>query len=139
MKKILFLSLLFCVSSLIYSQKPTEKTKKEKKTTAQRDTIRIANDSLEYEIIIMEIGFQNWLATQRPESYYSLNFLENRNRIYVQNYNQRVLNPQRYNPDLYFQQINYDPRIHYGKEVNYLLFMYFQFFERQYKQNLRYN
>jgi hypothetical protein len=139
MKKLLFLALLFCVSAAVFSQEPSGKSKKEKKTAVQRDTIRIANDSLEYEIIIMEIGFQNWLATQRPESYYSLSFLENRNRIYAQNYNQRVLNPQRYDPNLYFQQINYDPRIHYGKEVNYLLFMYFQFFEKQYRQNLRYN
>lgn len=32
----------------------------------QNDTIRIANDSLEYEIIIIEPGFQAWLVTQRP-------------------------------------------------------------------------
>lgn len=125
-KKIfVFLVLLGCLTQ-VHAQE----------TPRPADTIRIANDSLEYEIIIMEVGFNNWLQTQRPASYYSLAFLENRNRIYVQNYNQRVLQPQRYNPDIYFLQINYDPLVRYGKEVNYLLFMYFRYFEQKYHQNL---
>ena len=45
--------------------------------------------------------------------------LESRNNIYVINWNQRVLNPQRYNPNLYEMQIDYSPNIDYGYEVNY--------------------
>ena len=100
----------------------------------KKDTIRIANDSLEYEIIIIEPGFNTWLVTQRPRGYYSERFLENRNRQYVLEYNQRVIQPQRYDPNLYVQQINYEPTTHYGYEVNYLLYHYFLFFERQYNQ-----
>ncbi|TSE04111.1 MULTISPECIES: DUF6146 family protein [Aquimarina] len=98
------------------------------------DTIRIANDSLEYEIIIIEPGFNAWLVTQRPRGFYGENFLESRNRIYVNEFNQRVLQPQRFNANLYFQQINYEPNIHYGYEVNYLLYNYFLFFEQRYRQ-----
>lgn len=130
MKNILTLFLLITCLVSSYAQKTPNKQPQ------TPDTLRIANDSLEYEIIIMEVGFNNWLLTQRPQSYYSLAFLENRNRIYVQNYNQRVMQPQRYNPDVYFLQINYDPQVHYGKEVNYLLFMYFRYFEQKYNQNL---
>ncbi|WP_062058017.1 DUF6146 family protein [Aquimarina longa] len=103
-------------------------------TDADTDTIRIANDSLEYEIMIIEPGFNSWLVTQRPRGFYGEAFLENRNRIYVTEYNQRVLQPQRFDPLLYEQQINYDPAIHYGYEVNYLLYNYFIYFERQYRQ-----
>ena len=102
-----------------------------------QDTIRIANDSLEYEVIIIENGFYNWLVTQFPEEYYSLGFLENQNRFYVAEYNRRVINPLSYDKDLYLVPINYDPKISYGKEVNYLLYNYFVYFEKTYNQRLK--
>ncbi len=100
------------------------------------DTIRIANDSLEYEIIIIEPGFNSWLVTQFPEDYYGIAFLENKNIFYVNEYNRRVLNGQ-YSKELYPQLINYEANVHYGKEVNYLLYNYFQYFEKKYNQRLR--
>lgn len=101
------------------------------------DTVAISNDSLEYEIIIIEPGFDTWLnSVARPEGYYSQNFLENRNWIYVINWNQRVLAPFRYNPDLYTMQIDYDANIDYGYEVNYKLYNYFIYFQRKYNQRL---
>ncbi|MGS2738120.1 DUF6146 family protein [Sinomicrobium sp. M5D2P17] len=101
------------------------------------DTVAISNDSLEYEIIIIEPGFNTWLqSVARPEGYYSQNFLENRNHIYVINWNQRVMQPFRFNPDLYTLQIDYDPNIDYGYEVNYKLYNYFIYFQRKYNQRL---
>lgn len=105
-------------------------------TKPSNDTLRIANDSLEYEILIIEPGFNNWLVTQFPEDYYSLNFLENRNTFYVQEYNRRVLSPVEYDAELYPIQINYELDVNYGKEVNYLLYNYFIYFERTYNQKL---
>jgi hypothetical protein len=104
--------------------------------TASSDTIRIENEELEYEIIILEVGFKNWLVTQRPMWYYSLNLLENRNRYYVLEWNRRVQSPHLFNSNLYNQFINYDPAIEYGLEVNYKLFMYFEFFQQKYRQRL---
>ena len=104
--------------------------------SADADTIKIENEELEYEIIILEVGFHNWLVTQRPMWYYSLNILENRNRYYVLEWNRRVQNPQLYNSNLYFQFIDYDPAIEYGLEVNYMLYMYFEFFQQKYRQRL---
>lgn len=101
-----------------------------------QDTIRIANEELEYEIIIMEVGFENWLVTQRPIWYYSQNLLENRNIFLVSEWNRRVTTPMRYDPNLYIQLINYEAHIDYGLEVNYLLYMYFKFFEQKYNQRL---
>jgi len=136
MKKIPILLLLMAISFQVFAQKETDK--KADIVVQKQDTIRIANDSLEYEIIIIEVGFDSWLVTQRPKEFFSESFLETRNRFYVQTYNQRVLEPQRYDPNLYFQQINYEPNIHYGLDVNYLLYMYFEYFQKKYKQNLRY-
>lgn len=105
--------------------------------TATNDTIRIANDELEYEIIIIEPGFDFWLASiAKPEGYYSQNYLETKNLIYVTEWNNRVLQPQLYNPGLYEMQIDYTPGIDYGYEVNYKLYNYFIYFQLKYKQQL---
>ncbi|OIV41494.1 DUF6146 family protein [Flavobacterium johnsoniae] len=101
------------------------------------DTVRIANDSLEYEVIIIDNGFNNWLASRAlPRNYHSLAFLENKNYLYVTEWNNRVLQPQRYNPSLYEMTIDYRPNIHYGYEVNYLIYNYMIYFQNTYKQKL---
>lgn len=102
----------------------------------ENDTVRIANDSLEYEILIIDPGFSYFInAVARPEGYHSLNYLENKNRFLVNDYNYRVLNPQVYNPNIYEMQINYDPNISYGYEVNYKLYNYFVYLSQKYNQN----
>ena len=99
------------------------------------DTVRIANDSLEYEIIIIEPGFNLFINTYaQPRGYYSQQYLETKNKMLVTEYNQRVRQPNNYDPNLYINEINYDPRIDYGYEVNYLLYNYFVYFSNQYNQ-----
>ena len=118
-------------------------TKKSSKINAisplatQKDTIRIANDSLKYEVIIIDAGFNAWLnSTALPRNYYSQSYLENKNRIYVNEWNRRVLQPMRYNPNLYEMTIDYEPNIDYGYEVNYLIYNYMIYFQNTYKQKL---
>lgn len=101
------------------------------------DTVRIANDSLEYEILIIEPGFNQWLVTQMPRGFYEQFWLENRNIFLVTEYNNRVLNPTQYDANLYQLQIDYKPNVDYGYEVNYLLFNWFEYFQQRYKQKLR--
>jgi hypothetical protein len=105
---------------------------------AAYDTIEIANDSLEYKLIILEVGFNAWLTTQRPRGFYSQQYLENRNIFYVNEYNNRVNEASRYSRELYPFIIDYYPRVDYGYEVNYLLYHYFLFFQEKYNQNLGY-
>jgi hypothetical protein len=104
-------------------------------TAASQDTVRIANDSLEYEIIIIEPNFNSWLLTQPPRGYYSQTFLENRNFLFVSVYNQRVYNPAQYDPNLYPQEIDYRSNVDYGYEVNYMLYNYFLYFMERYNQS----
>lgn len=101
------------------------------------DTIRIANEELEYEVIIIEPGFNAWLiGTALPRNYHTQAFLENKNRLYIKEWNNRVLQPMRFDPNLYEMTINYDPTINYGYEVNYLIYNYMIFFQNTYKQQL---
>ena len=107
------------------------------KAITKNDTVRIANDSLEYEIIITDPGFNLFLnSVARPRNYYSIGYLENRNIFFVSEYNRRVLEPFRFNPNLYEMRIDYQSNIRYGYEVNYLLYNYFLFFQKEYKQKL---
>ena len=130
----LALLILGCNATQKSQQFKADKSQK----TQEYDTIEIANDSLEYKIIILEIGFNSWLATQRPRGYYSQNYLENRNQILVAEYNNRVNQPSRFDPLLYPFKIEYNSNTDYGYEVNYLLYHYFLFFQQRYNQNLRY-
>lgn len=135
--------LLFLILALtIYSCQTTGKTADQMHDpydtdtlTVDNDTVRIANDSLEYEIIVIEPGFSSFLASQaKPEGYYSLSYLENKNQFLVSDYNQRVRQPLRYDSGIYSQEINYEPQIDYGYEVNYKLYNYFVFLSQRYNQ-----
>lgn len=101
------------------------------------EPVEISDGESQYEIIIIEPGFHAWLHSMaRPEGYYSQSFLENRNSIMVVTWNQRVLQPFNFDPNLYEMQIDYDPQIDYGYEVNYKLYNYFIYFQRKYNQRL---
>lgn len=132
------LALAFIVScntsKVTYSKNiENEKTANQKLS----DTLIIANDDLEYEIIIIEPGFNSWLASRaRSEGYYSQQFLESRNYQYVIEWNSRVIQPARFDPNLYELQIDYQNNIDYGYEVNYKLYNYFIFFQNTYNQRL---
>ncbi|MFP2994647.1 DUF6146 family protein [Spongiivirga sp. MCCC 1A20706] len=139
MKQLLIICgiLCFIVACSSTSNINTSPTNKNEFTNKGNDTVTISSDKTEYEIIIIEPGFNYWLQSiARPAGYYSQQFLESRNQIYVTEWNLRVLQPQRFNPNLYELRINYDPNIDYGYEVNYKLYNYFIFFQRRYNQRL---
>ncbi len=132
MKKVIFIGLVFTMIIGCHSAKNTNAVAvaKEENIT-YGDTIRIANDELEYEVIIFDPNFSTWLLTQaKPRGFYGLSYLENKNLFFVANWNIRVNQPQRYNGNLYQLKIDYEPNIRYGYEVNYLLYNYFVYFEK---------
>jgi hypothetical protein len=100
----------------------------------ENDTIRISNDDLEYEILIIDPGFNSFILTQPPRGHYGLTYLENKNRNFVLEYNNRARNPQQFDFNLYPQSIDYNYGTHYGYEVNYMLYNYFRFFMQKYNQ-----
>lgn len=140
MKTFIYLLLVCGFIASCNTTKTTPSKKAENERAANQklsDTVSITNDDLEYEIIIIEPGFNYWLASQaRPEGYYSQQYLENKNYQYVIEWNQRVNQPSRFDPNLYELQIDYQHNIDYGYEVNYKLYNYFIFFQKTYNQRL---
>ncbi|WP_341866949.1 DUF6146 family protein [Flavobacterium psychrophilum] len=98
---------------------------------------KIANYALEYEVTIVDPGFSSWLNTRAfPRNYYSESYLESKNKMYISQWNNRNSQPMRYDSSLYEMQINYDYTVHYGYEVNYLIYNYMIYFQNTYKQQL---
>ena len=120
--------LLFCCGA------PTEAVKQ----TQKEKPVVIANDSLEYEIIIIDQGFNLYLnSVAKPAGFYSQNYLENKNTFYVSTWNLRVRDPFNFNPNIYENIIDYNSHTDYGYDINYKLFNYFEFAQQKYRMRLR--
>lgn len=118
------------------SYQPTSQ-KQIPKDISVTDTIKIVHKESDYEIIIIDPGFNFWLlSTAKQRGFYNQAYLENKNLQFVTTWNIRASQPLTYSSDLYTMQINYDSNINYGYEVNYLLYNYFLYFQQKYRQNL---
>lgn len=134
MKLLKNISLLFCIGLFLFScgSSPISKVK-----TPKEEPVVIANDSLEYEVIIIDPGFSAYLAsTAQPQGFYSQSYLEDRNISWVITWNQRARNYNNFNQNIYENIIDYQSTIDYGYDVNYKLFNYFLFAQRKYKMSL---
>jgi hypothetical protein len=122
MKRVVYilLFLLAVVQVNSYGQK------NKSKIMVKKDTVAV--DSLEYRLVVLDPGFDAWLASKPPMEFYSKEYYEVKNRNYVIEWNNRYRNQSRYR-NLYETYIDYDPRIDYGLEINYRLYYYFQYFE----------
>ncbi|WP_291857938.1 DUF6146 family protein [Marinilabilia sp.] len=120
--------LALCVNSCKTTKK-TEVTNQKIELIKEDSTAK--EDSTEYELIIMDSRFESWLATQPPANYYSQQYYESWNHRYVTEWNNRHNNPLRYD-GFYETHIDYDPNTDYGLELNYKLYYYFRFIEKEY-------
>ena len=103
--------------------------------SAQQDTLKlektdVSEDSVEYELIIIDPGFESFLAMQKSKEFYSQNYYENWNKRYVAEWNYRHSQALTYG-DMYETYIDYGPHVDYGLELNYKLYYYFRFFEKK--------
>jgi len=110
----------------VLSQAQTQNNKG--KFQIESDTL-IKQDSVEYELIVIDPGYETFLATQKPASFFSQEYYETWNYRYVTEWNIRHSSPLVYG-SLYETRIDYDPWIDYGLELNYRLYYYFRFFEK---------
>jgi len=133
MKYLFYLTL---ISLILYGCTSTTKTTQVHHKKLPKDAVVIANDSLQYELIIYDIGYKTYLNTiAKPENFYNLNYYENKNRFFVSKWNYRARNPFRFDDTIYINEINYDDNVSYGLEVNYKLYNYFKFVEYKYHQH----
>jgi len=93
-----------------------------------------SKDSLEYELIIIDHGFDTWLLKNgHMKGQYENAHLQNLNSIYSNTWNQLYMTGDR----RIESYIDYDVRIDYGFDFNYKLFMYFKYFEEVNRVDLR--
>lgn len=131
------LVLIFGVIIISCSANKTAITKSKNTAPQTSDTTKIANKDLEYEVIIIDPGFTTWLNSMAyPRGFYTQSYLEAKNQLYINEWNNRFLQPQRYSRDLYEMSIDYDSNINYGYEVNYLIYNYMVYFQNNYHQKL---
>jgi hypothetical protein len=129
-----YLIYYLAIGLFLFGCGPTTKTITEE-TQLPEGAVRIANDDLEYEIIIIDPGFETYLISNaKPANFYSQSYYETKNKFYVIEWNIRAKNPLRYNPNIYENVIEYDFNIDYGLDVNYKLYNYFKFVEYKYQQ-----
>jgi hypothetical protein len=121
MKKTVFLLHVFLVTfpAIAFCQK----SKGELKLKA--DTID--SDSVEYRLIILDPGFDTWLAGKPAMNFYSNDYYWLKNRLYVSEWNLRFRTSS--DNTLYDNYIDYDPFIDYGIDINYRLYYFFRYFE----------
>lgn len=117
-------------------QKTVVASKPDKEKQIAGDTVRIANDELEYEVIIIDPGFNGWLNSRaRPRGYHAQSYLENKNLQWITEWNIRANQPNRYG-EMYQMRIDYSGNINYGYEVNYLIYNYLVYFQQTNNQRL---
>ncbi len=86
-------------------------------------------DSVEYELIVFDPGFETWYMLQNsPARYRSQQYYESWNHQYVSAWNYLATQPRKRS---FFEPIiGYEPGVDYGFELNHKLFYYFQYVEQ---------
>lgn len=137
MKKIIpFIIIIALIASCKSYNTDDSRTNDTEDAMIDNDTVSIRSDEGDYEIIIIDPGFNAWLyGTARVRGFYSQGFMETRNALFVQEWNIRNSQPLTFDPNLYELPIDYDRYTDYGYELNYKLYNYFIYF--QLKNNVR--
>lgn len=85
----------------------------------------------EYEVVVLDAGYESFLATQQSKEFFTESVLKGKNEIMVNEWNQRYRQPRHYDPSIYEVSIDYDRNVEYGLEFEYRLYMFFRFMEKQ--------
>jgi len=90
----------------------------------------------EYETIVFAPGYETFLATQKSKDFYSESYLKTKNVQMVSEWNYRCNTPSVYNPKIYEATIDYNAQTDYGIDVEYELYMFFRFMEKENRMSL---
>jgi len=89
-----------------------------------------SEDSISYELIVLDPGFESWyLLHSSPARNHTQSYYESWNQRYVQAWNYQRLG-YRY-AQLIEGNIDYEPNIDYGFDLNHKLFYYFMYVENE--------
>ncbi len=93
------------------------------------DSVEVAKgDSTEYELIIFDNNFESWFITsQKPKWFHENSYYRSKINFYATDWNLRVLQNMHREP--YEYEINVDPNVDYGIDINWKLYWYFKYLE----------
>jgi predicted aspartyl protease len=121
MTKTLIIALIFFALSNITGFGQEEKDKIKMKTNSN------SADSVEYELIVIDPGFESWYLIKQKEQY-SQNYFRLKNIQYVTEWNNLYMTSGKFS-ELLTDRIDYDPFIEYPRELDSKLYWYFIYFE----------
>ena len=117
MKKLLT-AILVGGTALLISCGSTENTSK---PAIQKDT---QQDSSSYELVVFDAGFETWFQKHRkPSWYHTKNYYKTWNQRYADRWNAYV----RSGKPGFDTEINYNPSVDYGLEVEHKLYYFFKY------------
>ena len=101
-------------------------------TKSQRPQPSITEDNTEYNILIIDPGFDRWYMMRYSSSMDRSNeFYKSMNNIGAQNWND-FYNRGKY-PKVIGSYLSYNPSIDYGLDVNRRLYWYFKYIEENFR------
>lgn len=119
-------------TGFLYSCAPVKKSVQSAKPQ-KVELVPNEQDSSEYELIIMDPGFEPWFEMNRKPIWYHTNdYLANWNYQYVVAWNAKVRDPlftQSRTDSPFTLEIDYRPNVDYGIDLNYKLYYYFRYIE----------
>ncbi|WP_372774887.1 DUF6146 family protein [Mangrovibacterium sp.] len=87
-------------------------------------------DSISYELIVLDPGFDSWFYSQaKSPNFHSQTYYENWNQQYVNAWNYERIGYRHSN--VIHGSIDYDSSVDYGLEINHKLFYYFMYVENK--------
>jgi hypothetical protein len=124
MKNILF----FGIAALVFWACSTGKEASRSSVSLSRD----GQDSTEYEILIIDPGFDQWYALNySPAKDYMEEYYHGKNILAAARWNEYYLNGRYRN--VVASTVDYRPEVDYGMEVNRTLYWYFRYAETTYQ------
>lgn len=127
MKNLIFLALTTLAFAACSSYSSFNKPVPVDEVISAKGTTAV-EDSTEYELLILDTGFESWFVTRNmPSMAHSNHYYKNWNHRYVIEWNQKHMQGHPY----FENHIYYDPFEEYGFDLNYKLYHYFQFVEEK--------
>ncbi len=120
MKPAFYFTALLILAAACHSNKPITTT----------DIAELPEDSVSYELLVLDPGFESWyLLHNQPSKYHVQAYYEDWNQRYVDAWNYGRIGYK--HTQLIHGYIDYNPSEDYGFEINHKLFYYFMYVERE--------
>lgn len=104
---------------------------------AAGDVVTLTVNTSEYEVTVLEEGYDTFLKQQQPKEFFTEQELKSKNIPLVNEWNMCCNNPSQYDPAIYEAPIDYSPTTDYGLNVEYNIYMFLKYMNEKYSLGLK--